>query len=235
MWNSSQMPLPPSMSRASRAIASAFPHEFRFSIDTTSGAALQGQGQGQGCCHPLRQPPPQRGGTHLPSSLRRPRRRQACSPSAISVTMSASFFCTSWLRASGPPNCFLRCRVWRWGCCGGHLAGPPPRPGAPWARRYLSRTYCRAISRQASAAPRAPQAMPYRAWLRQPKGPWGEQASLGTTWRDVPAPPASPCRRLPTAPRRGAAGSPQAPPRPPARSCRWWRRGARTCPRCGVC
>lgn len=58
MWNSSQMPLPPSMSRASRAIASAFPHEFRFSIDTTSGAALQGQGQGQGCCHPLRQPPP---------------------------------------------------------------------------------------------------------------------------------------------------------------------------------
>lgn len=57
-WNSSQMPLPPSMSRASRAMASAFPHEFRFSIDTASGAALRGRGQGQRRCHPPCQPPP---------------------------------------------------------------------------------------------------------------------------------------------------------------------------------
>ena len=36
----------------------------------------------------------------------------------------------------------------------------------------LSSVYCLAVSRQNSAAPRAPQAMPYRALFKQPNGPW---------------------------------------------------------------
>ena len=36
----------------------------------------------------------------------------------------------------------------------------------------LSKVYCLAVARQNSAAPRAPQAMPYRALFRQLKGPW---------------------------------------------------------------
>ena len=67
---SSLMPLPPSMSRATRAMSSAFPHELRLTIDVISVAAV-------------------------PSSFIRPRRRHPCSPSAISVCMSASFFCTN--------------------------------------------------------------------------------------------------------------------------------------------
>jgi hypothetical protein len=66
----------------------------------------------------------------LPSSFMRPRRRQPCRPRAMSLSMSASFFCTSWLAASGLPNC------WR------------------------SSTYWRARWKQSSAAPIAPQAMP---------------------------------------------------------------------------
>ncbi len=73
MWritlNSSTMPLPPCMSRATRAISSALPQELRLRIDVISGAAMP--------------------------SFMRPRRRHPCSPSAISVCMSASFFCTS--------------------------------------------------------------------------------------------------------------------------------------------
>ena len=65
-----------------------------------------------------------------PSSFMRPRRRQPCSASVISVCMSASFFWISWLAASGRPNC-LRSSV-----------------------------YWRAVCQQASAAPTAPQAMP---------------------------------------------------------------------------
>ena len=44
-------------------------------------------------------------GAILPSSIRRPTRSEPCKPSAISVSMSASFFCTSWVAASGRPNC----------------------------------------------------------------------------------------------------------------------------------
>ena len=102
-WYSSAMPLAPCMSRATRAMSSALPAELRLSIDTASCAAV-------------------------PSSNRRPRRRHAASPTAISVCMSASFFCTSWLAASGRPNC----------------------------RR--SSTYSRAACQQNSAAPSAPQA-----------------------------------------------------------------------------
>ena len=36
---------------------------------------------------------------------------EACSPSAISVCMSASFFWTSWVAASGRPNCLRSKRV----------------------------------------------------------------------------------------------------------------------------
>ena len=56
--------------------------------------------------------------------------RQPCSPSVISVCMSASFFWINWLAASGRPNC-LRSSV-----------------------------YWRAVCQQNSAAPSAPQAMP---------------------------------------------------------------------------
>ena len=105
MPNSSLMPLPPSMSRAVRAISSDLPQLLRFMIEVISTAAV-------------------------PSSFMRPSRRQPCRPSVISVCMSASFFCTSWLAASGLPNC-LRSIV-----------------------------YCRAVCQQASAAPSAPQAMP---------------------------------------------------------------------------
>lgn len=60
--------------------------------------------------------------THRPSSRSRPSRTHACSPSAISVTMSASFTCTSWFRASGPPNWDLR---------EGVLGTGPRAPGPP--------------------------------------------------------------------------------------------------------
>lgn len=43
------------MSRASLAMPSAFPHEFRFSIDTISGAALWGT---RGHADPLQDTPP---------------------------------------------------------------------------------------------------------------------------------------------------------------------------------
>ena len=57
--------------------------------------------------------------------------------------MSASFFWMSWLEARGLPNCFL------------------------------SITYCLAVSRQNSAAPSAPQLIPYLALFKHPKGPYG--------------------------------------------------------------
>ncbi|MCY1241339.1 hypothetical protein D9M72_542350 [compost metagenome] len=93
------------MSRATRAMSSDLPHELRFMIEVISTAAV-------------------------PSSFMRPRRRQPCRPSVISVCMSASFFCTSCVAASGRPNC-LRSSV-----------------------------YWRAVCQQNSAAPSAPQAMP---------------------------------------------------------------------------
>jgi len=37
---------------------------------------------------------------------------------------------------------------------------------------YLCRVYCRAMSRQNSAAPSTPHDIPYRALFRQPNGPW---------------------------------------------------------------
>ena len=43
-------------------------------------------------------------GIILPSSIRRPSRRQVCRPIVISVCMSASFFWTSWRDDSGRPN-----------------------------------------------------------------------------------------------------------------------------------
>jgi hypothetical protein len=45
------------------------------------------------------------GGAALPASSMRPKRSAPANPSAISVCMSASFFCTSRLAASGRPNC----------------------------------------------------------------------------------------------------------------------------------
>merc|ERR1719357_262586 len=74
--------------------------------------------------------------------------------------MSAIFFCISWFLASGTPN---------------------------W---ILSRVYCLAAWKQNSAAPRAPQAMPYRALLRQPKGParpetLGSRFSWGTSTSSI--------------------------------------------------
>src|SRR6185295_9569809 len=130
MWNSSEMPLPPCMSRASRAMSSALPQLLRFINDTDGGAAV-------------------------PASIMRPRRSAPLSPMAISVCMSASFFCTSWFAASGRLNCFL------------------------------SSAYCRARCQQNSAAPIAPQEMPKRALLRQPNGParpftFGSRFSSGT-------------------------------------------------------
>jgi hypothetical protein len=80
--------------------------------------------------------------TYIFFSCSRPTWRQACSPILISCNMSASFFCISWLAASGRSN---------------------------WLR---SRVYCRAIFIQNSAAPRAPHAIPYRALFRHPKGPY---------------------------------------------------------------
>ena len=41
MWYSSTMPLPPNMSRATRAISSDLPHELRFTIDIISGVTLR--------------------------------------------------------------------------------------------------------------------------------------------------------------------------------------------------
>src|ERR1051325_8447434 len=95
MWrmmpNSSEMPLPPSMSRATRAMSSDLPQELRFMMEVISTAAV-------------------------PSSFMRPRRRQPCRPSVISVCMSASFFWMSWLAASGRPNCLRSSTYWRARC-----------------------------------------------------------------------------------------------------------------------
>mmetsp|Transcript_8791 Transcript_8791/g.17715 ORF Transcript_8791/g.17715 Transcript_8791/m.17715 type:complete len:320 (-) Transcript_8791:388-1347(-) len=88
-------------------------------------------------------------------SLARPTARLAWKPTPISVTASASFRWMSCWAARGAPNC-LRPRV-----------------------------YSRACSTHASAAPRAPHEMPYRAELRQANGPprpraWGNIADSGT-------------------------------------------------------
>ena len=92
MWRitpySSEMPLPPSMSRAIRAMSSALPQELRFMIEVISTDAV-------------------------PASFIRPSCKQPCRPSVISVCMSASFFWISWLAASGRPNCWRSSTYWR--------------------------------------------------------------------------------------------------------------------------
>ena len=45
------------------------------------------------------------------SSIKRPTRKEACKPKAISVCMLANFNCTNWLAAKGLPNC-LRSKVY---------------------------------------------------------------------------------------------------------------------------
>jgi len=76
-----------------------------------------------------------------PCSFNLPTCRHASRPMDISVTMSAYFFWISCVAANGLPNC-LR-----------------------------SRQYARETDKHASAAPKAPHAIPYRAWFKQPKGP----------------------------------------------------------------
>jgi hypothetical protein len=65
-------------------------------------------------------------GAALPSSFRRPTRRQPCRPSVISVCMSASFFWISWLAASGRPNCLRSSVYWR-----ARASRTRPRPARP--------------------------------------------------------------------------------------------------------
>ncbi len=79
-WNSPEMPLPPCMSRAMRAMSSALPQLLRLTREIISGATR-------------------------PSSISRPTRSEPCRPRVISVCMSASFFWKSWVCASGRPNC----------------------------------------------------------------------------------------------------------------------------------
>ena len=118
------------MSLASRAVSSAFRQEFRFRSEISGAASLSW-------------------------SFRRQARRQPCSPSEISVCICANFLWTSWLAASGLPNC-LRSIV-----------------------------YCNAVNQQVSAAPNAPHEIPSLAELRQLKGPaspsaFGNLFSSGT-------------------------------------------------------
>ena len=68
-----------------------------------------------------------------PSSFMRPRRRQPCRPSAISVSMSASFFWISWLAASGRPNC-LRSSTYCRAAVPAGLGGAQRAPGDAVAR-----------------------------------------------------------------------------------------------------
>ena len=68
-WYSSVMPLPPWMSRAALAMSSALPQLLRLSMVMAGGEAV-----------------PDRSGVTGGARLR---------PSAISVSMSASFFCTN--------------------------------------------------------------------------------------------------------------------------------------------
>mmetsp|Transcript_44138 Transcript_44138/g.75098 ORF Transcript_44138/g.75098 Transcript_44138/m.75098 type:complete len:294 (+) Transcript_44138:184-1065(+) len=145
-WYSSLTPFPPSMSRATRATSKLFPHEFRFVMLIISGAAK-------------------------PWSSSRPTCRQPCSPNATSVLMSASFFCTSWLEASGAPNC------------------------------TRSSVYCRLVSRQKAALPSAPQLIPKRALFRQLKGPpkpraRGSWLACGTATSSMKIMPVTEARRL---------------------------------------
>lgn len=85
--------------------------------------------------------------TYWPSSHKRLACRHPCKPRVISVIMSASFFWMSWVAARGRPN---------------------------W---ILSRVYWRAAERQNSAAPKAPQAIPSLADVKQVNGPWRGQTS----------------------------------------------------------
>mmetsp|Transcript_40743 Transcript_40743/g.82170 ORF Transcript_40743/g.82170 Transcript_40743/m.82170 type:complete len:312 (+) Transcript_40743:188-1123(+) len=145
-WYSSLTPFPPSMSRATRATSKLFPHELRFVMLIISGAAK-------------------------PWSSSRPTCRQPCSPNATSVLMSASFFCTSWLEASGAPNC------------------------------TRSSVYCRLVSRQKAALPSAPQLIPKRALFRQLKGPpkpraRGSWLACGTATSSMKIMPVTEARRL---------------------------------------
>uniref|UniRef100_A0A6B0V2E0 Putative secreted protein n=1 Tax=Ixodes ricinus TaxID=34613 RepID=A0A6B0V2E0_IXORI len=109
-------------------------------------------------------------GHTFPSSMRRPTRRQPWRPREISVSMSANFFWISWFLASGDLN---------------------------WIR---SSVYCRAVSRQNSAAPRAPQEMPYLALVRHwnvdlsPRD-FGSRASSGTTTSSMRIMPVVEARR----------------------------------------
>ena len=97
-------------------------------------------------------------GIKLSSSINLPTLKAASMPREISVCISASFF---WI------NCFDAKGALNW---------------------LLSRTYSRDFSQQNSAAPITPQAIPYRAELRQVNGPlklWtsGSTLSSGTnTW-----------------------------------------------------
>ena len=100
--------------------------------------------------------------------------------------MSAIFFCINWLLAKGRPNCGLEST---------EKVVPLKQAAAGWpdladknARKqisdytngvciycHLSSVYCLAVSRQNSAAPSAPHAMPYLALFRQPNGPWTKE------------------------------------------------------------
>ena len=80
MLNSSAMPLPPSMPRASRAMFSASRTLFIFPTEICSGRTT-------------------------PCSFSRPRWSASSCAFEISQTMPANLRCDSWNAASGLPNC----------------------------------------------------------------------------------------------------------------------------------
>lgn len=72
-------------------------------------------------------------------------------PNEISTDISASFFWMSWKEANGTPNCFL------------------------------SNTYCLALWKQNSAAPKAPHDIPNLALFKQENGPF-KPLTIGKTF-----------------------------------------------------
>lgn len=142
-WYSSDIPLPPNISLAFLAISNAFMAEFFFIIEIISGVALKNFIKYIQIFILLFYIDflIQNVKPYLSSSFSLPTLRQAWRPNEMSHIISTSFFCINWLAASGLLNCFL-CRQYALDMC-----------------------------KQASAAPKAPQAIPYLALFRQTNGP----------------------------------------------------------------
>lgn len=194
-WYSSDIPLPPNISLAFLAISRAFLAEFFFIIEIISGVALKNFTTTQMFVHSRKSISSIQAKSYLSSSFSLPTLRQAWRPNEMSHIISTNFFCINWLAASGLLNCFL-CRLYALDMC-----------------------------KQASAAPKAPQAIPYLALFRQTNGPCTSISSRVRAPRYTEN-----FQNLLWDLSRSGAYSPRAPPSRPWGSYLWWNTSERIYP-----